>query len=304
VTVRRSPLADVDLNLLVTLDALLAQRSVTKAARQLGLGQPATSAALARLRAMLEDPLLVRTAQGMTLTARAEELREPLREILARIDQALSPPERFEPGQASRTFVLHTTDYFELVLLPPLCEQLGVEAPGVRVEVRAVGDKRLAQELASGCDLAIVPRRDEEPAGIYRQVLFEEGLSCLVRRDHPTVGRSLTIDEYAALGHVMVSPRGGARGHVDRVLAERGLERRILLTTPHFLVAPAVVARTDLVATVAERLARAVADSWNLRIVPLPFEMPAVPQVALWHERNHRDPGHRWLRSLLSRLVD
>lgn len=300
---RRSPLAEVDLNLLVTLDALLAQRSVTKAARQLGLGQPATSAALARLRVMLEDPLLVRTAQGMTLTARAEELREPLREILARIDQALSPPERFEPAHASRTFVLHTTDYFELVLLPPLCEQLGVEAPGVRVDVRAIGDKRLAQELASACDLAIVPRRDEEPAGIYRQVLFVEDLVCLVRRDHPTVGRTLTIDEYAALGHVMVSPRGGARGHVDRVLAEHGLERRILLTTPHFLVAPAVVARTDLVTTVAERLARAVADSWNLRIVPLPFEMPAVPQVALWHERNHRDPGHRWLRSLLSRLV-
>jgi DNA-binding transcriptional LysR family regulator len=299
----RPKLADVDLNLLVALDALLGERSVTRAAKRLGVGQPAMSGALGRLRTMLGDPLLVRTSQGMQLTARAAELREPLADALGRIEQTLSPPGAFDAARAERTFVICTTDYFELVLLPPLSERLRAEAPRLRIEIRDVGEKRIGHELAAGSvDLAIGPLR-ETAAGIYRQVLYDERLVCVVRADHPKVGAKLTVEEYAALGHVMVSPRGGTRGFVDRMLAERGLERRVLLTTPHFLVAPAVAARTDLVATVAERLARQLERQLGLRVLELPLEVAPARHVALWHDRMHRDPGHRWLRRVLGEIA-
>jgi DNA-binding transcriptional LysR family regulator len=295
----RRRLADVDLNLLVALDALLRARSVTKAAKQLGVGQPAMSGALARLRALFDDPLLVRSSRGMELTKRAEELREPLGDVLGRIEQALSPAEQFAPAAATNTFRLCCTDYLELVLLPALCARIRAEARGVCLELQAVGDHQVAEELAAGrIDLALSVPRDT-PAGIYRQVLFHDRLVCLVRNEHPRIGKELSAEAWAAEGHVLVSPRGRGKGPIDRDLAERGLERRIVVRTAHFLVAPAVAARTDLVATVTERLARVVAPQLGLRILEMPVPRESIPLVALWHERVHRDPAHRWLRRLL-----
>jgi DNA-binding transcriptional LysR family regulator len=296
-------LADIDLNLLVALDALLREASVTRAAKRLGIGQPAMSGALARLRGLLDDPLLVRTSAGMTLTARALALCEPVADLLRRIDDVLGPTAAFDAATVERTFAICTSDHLELLLLPALCARLSADAPGVRIEVRALDHKRLAEELGAGAvDLAIGPFRDAA-AGLFRHVLFDETLVCLVRGDHPGVGATLTLAEYVALDHVLVSPRGGTRGHVDRVLEERGLARRVVMSTPHFLVVPAVVARTELVATVPEQLGRTLAAQLGLRIVALPIELEPATHVALWHERSHRDPGHQWLRTVLGELV-
>lgn len=222
-----------------------------------------------------------------------------LQELIGRIEQTLTPADDFDAARAARTFVLCTTDLFELTLLPPLCERLAREAPGLRLEVRPVGDKRVGPELAAGAiDLAIGPMR-EPTAGINRQLLYEEALVCAVRADHPEVPGALDTETFARLGHVLVSSRGGSRGHIDHLLAERGLSRRIALCTPHMMVALAVAARTDLCATVAERLAESMAPTLGLRVLPLPVALPKAAHALLWHERLHRDPGHRWLRRAL-----
>jgi DNA-binding transcriptional LysR family regulator len=296
-------LAGADLNLLVTFDALLAERSVTRAAERVGLSQSAMSNALRRLRAWLDDPVLVRTRDGMAPTRRALQLVDPIHEALAQVDRALASGRGFEPRTSRHTFRIATADVVEFMLLPRLLPRLAAEAPGISIEVSKLHGGFPAEELRAGrLDLAIGTYGDTvEP--FRSQPMFEERFVCAVRKGHPAVRRRLTLARFVALGHVLVAPHGHPGGIVDRLLAERGLARRVVTTTPHFLIAPILVAHSDLVATLPERVARQLASFLPLAIHAPPLDVPGFAIHMAWHSRTADDPPHRWLRAVLTELA-
>lgn len=293
----------IDANLLLALDALLRERSVTRAARALGLGQPGMSHALGRLRAHFGDPLLVRKGAAMVLTPRARSLAAPAEAAVQALQGVFDQRDVFTPATARRLFRIATTDHVGFLLLPPLMERLGREAPGVDLDVRAITEHPVPEALGEGTvDLAIGVF-DQVPSGLRRQALFQERFTCLVRKDHPGVGATMSLEEYLALGHVLVAPRGTREGAVDRALGARKLARRVALTIPHFLLAARIVAHSDLVVTLAERLAEHFVRMAGVRRVepPLPLERYTLSQ--LWHEQHHADAGHRWLRQEVFRAA-
>ncbi|MFZ5482369.1 MAG: LysR family transcriptional regulator [Myxococcota bacterium] len=283
---------------LVSLHALLETGSVTRAAKWMGVTQSAMSHTLARLRADLGDPLLVRSGRGLVPTARAEAMAPRLREAVEALEAAMAAAPAFHPATARRTLRVATTDLVELALLPAVLARLGHEAPGVDLQVRAALDAETA--LAAGqVDLAIQPLRADAPvAGLRTRALFHERFTCAMRRGHPLAEGELTPERFAAARHALVAPRGTPGGVVDEVLAARGLSRRTVVIVPTFLVVPHLVATTDLVVTLPERIAVAFAGLLPLAVVPHPLDLPGFTISMVWHERAHADPGHRWLRGL------
>ena len=293
-------LAGVDLNLVLALDALLAERHVTRAATRLGITQSAASHALARLRDLIGDPLLVRGARGtMVPTPRAEQLAPAVHKVLTELASALRGDEAFDPATAKRTFRIGASDYVELVLLPALLERLGRLAPGIDLWVHTYeghGDEAL---VTGAVDMVIGPVRGTRLAGAYEKVLFDDGFTCVMRPGHPLADQRLTLTRYCSAAHVLVAPRGTPGSLVDAALAAEGKARRIALALPHFLVVPHVVAGSDLIATLASRVASRFAGVLDLVTSPTPFPMPKFQISLAWHERFQHDAAHRWLRDQL-----
>jgi DNA-binding transcriptional LysR family regulator len=292
----------LDLNLLRVLDALLAERNVTRAAARLHLSQPALSNALGRLRRALGDPLLVRTPRGMVPTPRAAALAEPVHRALAGLEEALGD-RRFDPATSDQVFRLAATDYMEFVVFPPLIRRLREIGSRIALHVVPLGETVKAEALARGdVDLALgFFRRPEE--NLHARNLFDERFVCLVRRDHPAARRRLTLERFVALDHVLVAPGGVARGVVDEQLEHRGLARRVALAIPHFLQVPFIVAETDYVATLAERVAQRFVTLLPLKILTPPLELPGFTVSMLWHARTQHSPAHRWLREQLVEIA-
>ncbi len=291
----------VDLNLVLALDALLAERHVTRAAARLGITQSAASHALARLRDLLGDPLLVRGPRGSMLpTPRATELAPAVHRILDDLADVLRGQGGFDAATATHTFHIGAADYIELVLLPKLVARLARIAPGIDLWVHTHIDWGDAEVAAGVLDLVIgPPRRAQRPAGSYEKVLFEESFTCVVRDQHPLAGARMTLPRYAAASHVLVAPRGTPGSLVDDQLATTGRTRRIAVAVPHFLVVPYVVAATDLVATLPTRVANLFADTLGLTRMAPPLELAGFQMAMAWHERMHNDVRHRWLREQL-----
>ena len=301
----------IDLNLLVALDALARERSVTKAAERTGVTQSAMSHTLRRLRALFDDPLLVRGRGGMVLTPRAEALAVPLRSGLVSLARTLAEPTAFEPEHASRTFRIVSPDLFDALVLPALLKRLGYEAPSVNLAVVPT-PKRLSDSLETGdIDLAIYPvLLDPQPFDLGTQVdaelqsrtLFRDSFRCFVRNDHPAIAgrRKLTLKTFIGLNHVLVSPGGEGPGLVDRILQARGLKRRIALRVPHFATALEVIAQSDLVLTAPSSLSRCSTAS-TLASRPAPLDIPEHAITMIWHPRFTEDLAHRWLRE---RMID
>lgn len=294
-------LAGIDLNLLVVVDVLLAERNVTRAAARLGLSQSAASHALARARAVVGDPLLVRGPRGtMTPTARAVALEAPVRRALAELSTALAAAPAFDPATARRTFRLAASDYAESVLLPPLLERLLADAPGIDLWVASAGET-FGEALAAGTvDLALAPLRVDLGPGLYQRRLFDEKFVCVVRAGHPLTRQRMTLARYLAYPHVLVAPRAKPGSWIDDHLEAMGKRRRIAVAVPHFLVAPRLLGRSDLVLTLAVRVAETFARESDLAILAPPIPIPGFTMGALWHERTHHDPGHRYLREQLA----
>jgi DNA-binding transcriptional LysR family regulator len=288
-------LAGVDLNLLVALDALLEERSVTLAAKRVGLSQSAMSHALARLRALTGDRLLVRTARGSIVTPRGRALQAPVRTALAQLEDALRPPKPFEPALVEHAVRVAAIDLVQLLLIPPLSKALRGQAPGVDVLVRAY-DEGITRALAEGeSDLAVgLARRLPH---LHQEELMRDRFVCVVRKGHPCLRTRLTAARYAALNHALVTPRGLAQGAVDRALKKKKLKRRVVLTTPGFMAAALAVAESDLILTVAERVVRTV--PLPLEIVEPPIRLEPLRISMAWHARRHRDPLHQWFRERL-----
>jgi DNA-binding transcriptional LysR family regulator len=313
---RGSPeqLAAVDLNLLVAFDVLARERNVTRAAQRVGVTQSAMSHSLGRLRDLLGDPLLVRGAGGMALTARAEALVVPLRSALVTLGRALAEPAAFEPAAARRAFSLASPDLFDVLAVPRLLEKIRAEAPGIDLTVMTVNDRRLAERLETGeLDVAIVPEMEgirTQPGeltagGLVRRTLLRDGFVCLLRADHAAFGRArgarrLSLEAYAAASHIVVSPSGSGPGLVDHVLERLGLRRRVALRIPAHYSALAITEASDLVLTAPASLARLVPRGSALVAVATPMPVPEHGLQLLWHERFSSDPGQRWLREVLS----
>ncbi|WP_437680694.1 LysR family transcriptional regulator [Sorangium sp. So ce131] len=292
-------LSTVNLNLLVALDALLAERHVTRAAARVGVTQSAMSNALRQLRALFGDPLFVRGRRGVTPTPRALALAEPVRRGLATLAEAFAEP-RFDPASAERTVVLAASDYVELVLLPPLLARLARDAPGIRLEVRPWGLHEVPDTLARGEVDLVLGYFDRVPPRHGRTRLFEERFVCIARRGHPRIRARLTTKAWVETPHVVVSERDDGPTGVDRALAAHGLRRTVGVRVSHFLLVPALVAQTDLVAALSRRVAEPFAASFGLRIYPPPIALPAAKVGMVWHERLEADPGHTWLRGVIA----
>ncbi|KQQ33387.1 LysR family transcriptional regulator [Duganella sp. Leaf126] len=293
-------LRQLDLNLLVTLDVLLAEHNVTRAARRLHLSQPSVSVHLARLREMFGDPLLLPGPRGMRPTARGESLREPLRLALEALGQAVAPASAFDPAVATQTWRVAATDYGESTIVLPALASLRQQAPATRLAVLELAPDRITRQAEQGeIDLAFHTSAGAPP-GLRRRTLFAERYVLAGRMDHPRLQRKPTLKQFCTLEHVLVSNSGGFYGVTDEVLAQAGLSRRVALSVPHFLFMIAALAATDLVALVPERLVR---GNRALTTVAPPVAVPGYEMAMLWHERAHRDPAHQWLRAQVQHAV-
>lgn len=289
----------VDLNLLVVLDALLHERHLTRAAARLPMSQPAVSHALARLRTLLGDPLFHRTRGGLRPTPHALALEAPLRDVLAQVRRLLAGAV-FDPAASRRTFRLAMSDYGASVVLPPLVRRLRAEAPGIDLEISYTSRGGMIAGVADGqLDLALAVF-GETPADIRRAVLFQEPFVCVM--DAAGTAGPLTLDAYLARPHVLVAASQDQRsGEVDAALARLGRARRVALRLPHWTAAPAVVAGTDLVLTVAQRTVMPTPP--GLAVQPVPFPIAPLGFEMIWHERTDGDAGLRWLRESLAALM-
>lgn len=294
-----------DLNLLIALDALLQEGNVSRAAARVGLSTPAMSHALARLRTQLGDPLLVRAGQRMVFTPRAADLKDRVHALASETIGVLSPGAPADFRTVERAFRVRTTDQFLTILNPALDRRLR-EAPKLSLQVMPVQREDAVLLREGTIDLAIgvydYSPYSDLPSDLRIQQLFEDEYVCVVRREHPAVGRSLTLAQYAELEHVQVSVRGPPGGYVDELLAAQGLSRRIVRAVPYFMAALALVAETDYLLTLAVRFARKMASRFGLRVVQAPKALGLEPyQVSqIWHPRNDRDAAHRFLREAVA----
>jgi DNA-binding transcriptional LysR family regulator len=294
-----SSLAGMDLNLLVVLEALLAERNVTRAARRVGLSQSAASHALGRLRALLGDPLLVRSGRRLDLTPRAVDLLPALERGLAELGSALRGEPPFDPRTARRSFTVSMADYSQAVLLAPLLARARREAPGFDLSLVAFPNS--LELMDRGTVDAAVLVGDPVPSGFTRRRLFSDGFVCMMRKGHPAVaGPRLSMRQYLALDHLVVAPAGSPGSMVDDQLERRGLRRRIAVRVSSFLAAPIVVAQTDLINTGPQRLLRPLASRFPIRLLPPPLRLPTFELQLVWHARRDHDPAHRLLRDLIT----
>jgi LysR family transcriptional regulator, mexEF-oprN operon transcriptional activator len=298
-------LSRLDLNLLVAFDALLTERSVTRAAARVGLGQSAMSHNLARLRAVFGDEILTRGPEGMRPTPRALALVDPVRTVLSQIEALVSRDEAFNPQTAERTFRVGLSDTLEALIVPSLLAHLCEVAPGIHLRLHNFEPSKLLDDLdADRLDLAIgTAIFAEGKAHHKRRLLLRETYLCMFNAERTGIASPISLEDYVRLPHVLTSLREGERGVVDEALAKLGLRRTVVLTTPRFLAVPHLVARAPVVVTMPARLARLFAAELGLSLSPPPVELQEIAISLLWHASYDHDPAHTWLRRTVSRLV-
>ena len=295
-------LHELDLNLLVAFDRLLVERRVSKVAEHLGISQPAVSNSLAKLRKLFGDELFLRTPRGMEPTPYAAQLAESVSHALALIHSGVNQRTSFEPSTATRSFTIGMTDIGEAYFLPSLIERLHRDAPGVTLSTVRNTAVNLRDELESGkVDLAIglLPALK---AGFFQRRLFKQGYVCLMRRGHPLDKRKISLPEFSAAEHLVVVSAGTGHGKVDELLQRGGIERSVRLTVPHYMSVGHILRRSDLIATVPERLAESLVEPFGLAKVPHPTRLPEVAINVFWHAKYLRSPANRWLRDVVFEL--
>ncbi len=293
----------LDLNLLLLLDALFEERNVTAVAKRLQLSQPTVSFSLNKLRAFFEDELFIRTATGMQPTDRALRLQDPVHRVIQTIRTEVLRPTAFDPSTVERMFTLSMSDLGELVILPPLMERLRRLAPRVTLRSVSIPPEDLSAALANGeVDLAIGYFPDLKGAALYQQALFEHPFVCLAGRDHPTIGDRLTLAEFLEAEHIVVSQAGRSQEIFEKAMQERGLSRRIMLRSPHFMSVPLLIATSNLIAIVPRALGVSYAGLCPLKLLEPPLEIPLIQIKQFWHRRAHEDAAVAWMRELSAAL--
>jgi DNA-binding transcriptional LysR family regulator len=295
-------LAAVDLNLLVAFQSLMEERHVTRAGQRVGLAQPSMSSALNRLRVLFNDELFVRTAAGMQPTAKALSLARPVSEALGQIKGILDPETPFDPKTARHRFTIAATDYGDLVIVPRLVESLRREAPGVDLRVRAITNALESLTLLERGEIdALVGGHLPDTVRTVRHTLFNERFVCIRDTKLAESAPHLSAADYARFPHALFSSTGGdgAPSAIDTILKENGSARRIALTPPHIVAVPFAVANTDLIASMAERVARTFAQVAGVTIVPLPYDVPAFAIDLLCARRATSNTSTQWLMDLI-----
>jgi DNA-binding transcriptional LysR family regulator len=295
----------VDTNLIIALRALLVRQNVTRAAKDVGLSQSSMSHALSRLRAHFDDPLLVPAGRELALTERGKSLIAPVADAVAHLERVFAQAERFDPRTSRRVFRIAATDNLELYVLPQLAATLQKTAPGVNVRICALPPDWIVALQRGVIDLKL-GRKYAVPGVLNSQDLSQEQFACVVRRRHPARPRP-SRQEYAALDHILVAPTAPLAaepdGLVDALLAKQGLRRRVVMTVPHFLVAPFVVANSDLVLTAPARLLAPFIKLLDLRRLELPMKVGSYKLSQVWAARNRDDEAHRWLRGAIAQTL-
>jgi DNA-binding transcriptional LysR family regulator len=289
----------VDLNLLVALDALLSERSVTSAAQRLCIGQSAMSSTLGRLRKLMNDPVFVRDGRKLVPTPLAESLQVPVRDALARLETILDMNRAFDPTLDARQFSVLGSDYVVTTFLHPLLVKLGVEAPNVRLNVRPMDDDFEDHLRRNHVDAVIVPREVfPRYTEFCHQELFCDEWVCAVDADHPDVGDTITLEEFSALPHLAIS--SGSRPSSAAMQMELlGIPNRTEFTVG-IGAAPFLLSGTRLITLIPNRLARRYETLANLRVLAPPMQLPPITETMLWTKRNDDDPGQQWFRRSLA----
>ncbi len=300
----RDTLSNLNLNLLIALDALLRDRSVTQAARRTHVTPSAMSHSLADLRRIFDDPLLVRSGRGMVPSPRAEALRGPLERWLGDARRLLSDRGGFDPKTAQRHFVIAAPDFLAAVVMPPLLEHAAREAPRITFEVVPSARRGNAWMLESGeVDLAL-GAVVADASHIRRAHLATEGFACAARKGHKRLRRGLTLDAYTELSHLVITLGDDDRPTwIDEALERLGRTRKVALKVRYFTAAPLILAHSDLIMTGPRRLIEYFARLLPLARYAPPLKLPTYPEEAYWHERFDADPAHRWLRDLVERAT-
>ncbi|WP_341677455.1 LysR family transcriptional regulator [Niveibacterium sp. SC-1] len=291
----------IDLNLLVVFEALMEERHVGRASVRLSLSQSATSHALARLRALFEDPLFVRNPRGIEATARGRELAVPIAEALAQLRVVFAPKAAFDPAALRRTFTVSTHDYALATLVPALMVALRAQAPGVELRCVSVHPTRIVEALDRGeLDFALGGLRRVQAARVQHTLLFRDHFVGVARQGHPRLRKGrMSLKDFAAQSHVVVSPSGETRVDVDAALVALGIERRIAMTAPSFLALPFIVEGSDLIGVLPRRLAARAAERMALSCFELPFEAePSTCSMAALKPLM-ATPEMQWMRALL-----
>ena len=299
----------VDLNLLVYLDVLLRECNVTRAAEELGISQPAMSNSLRRLRDLFNDPILVRTSDGMTPTDRALELQPMVRSVLSAAEQAILPTAEFDPSSSSRIFRITASDYTESTLLPRLLQELFKQAPGIRLDIMTPSDISFHDVERGKVDL-VINRFDNLPQSFHKVHLWDDSFSCMVSAGNP-VRHNWNLDSYLAGKHVWVSKTGMGvgvgmtpddvqrLGWVDEALTKQGAKRDISVFTRHYQAALLLAEQDNLIVTMPSMAAQMMRQDANVVILEPPFEIPRMRLEMIWSPLLQHDPGHRWLRQLI-----
>ena len=297
------PWGTVDLNLLTVFDALIHERNLTRAGRRLGLSQPATSHALARLRVMLNDELFVRTPEGMLPTPRAEQMSESVRDALNILRVALNPdPDAFDPTTAANVFTLMVNNYAARAIVPPLAQHLAAQAPGVRLDAESVDWRDPLDQLDHGKDLALTTLVDGGERFKCVQVA-EDDYVAILDRHHPICSEpTLTLDDLARLPHVALSANGEDTGFIDDILSQHGLQRDIAARVP-FPTAPLMLVGSDRLAILPRRVAVGLTRVCELELRDLPVPLPRIGTAMIWHRRLEKHPAHRWLRDAVRQCL-
>jgi DNA-binding transcriptional LysR family regulator len=295
-------LSRVDLNLLVMFEAVLAERSVSRAAERLNLSPSAVSHALGRLRRLMNDPLFLKTPKGVAPTERALALAEPIADILARMRRVVASAEPFDPARSRRRFTLAMPDAVAAVLMPPLLSRIATAAP--RIDLGVIGtllDRALGDLDSRRADIAIQPLQDT-PARFLSESVYVEEFAIAVRREHP-LQANFSLARYCEYGHIVVSTGGNFHGLVDDILTQAGLQRRVAVSVPNFLLAMTIVAETDLVAAVPTRLLATHADRYGIQIITPPAPWGRAPLHAIIPRAALMDEGSAWMFRLLRHVA-
>lgn len=290
-------LAHINLNLLVSLNALLETCNVTRAAERLHISQSAMSKALAQLRELFHDPLLVRVGNRFEPTARAGQIKGGLQQLLQGAT-ALLEAEEFDPAHCEITFTIAVTDYVAQFILPEALKHIYQQAPHIGIRLIDWDQHSLKGLTEGSIDLG-TGSLEHAAANVYAQKIDEDSLVCVMAPGHPLACEGLTLEGYLAYPHAVITSGGDKHRSVDKALASLGVSRRIGLEVPYYRSALDIVAGSDMLLTLPEHIARHTAGSFGLVSFPLPFESPRFEYALIWHERQQHQASHRWLRQVL-----
>ena len=296
-------LSNIDLNLFVVFDAIYTEGNLTRAGEIIGITQPAVSNSLSRLRTLFNDPMFVRTADGMVPTPVAQNIVGSVRQALGLIRSSVQESESFDPLASDKRFRVSMTDLNQSIMLPYLFDRINQDAPQVSIDCYHVRRRDMNIELASGnLDLAIDIPLAPDPQ-IRQAALFSHPHVCVVRKNHSIVGDKIDLTTYLNISHIHISSRRGGLGHVDLALGKMGKRRNIALRTQHYLATPELVSRNALALSVPSIYADFLVSRYSVKYMELPFEVPHLESYLYWHESTDRDQANRWMRELMLELA-